>query len=384
MIAIIAEKPSVGQEIARVVGATEKKDGYITGNGYMVTWALGHLVSLALPGTYGYTRTTAEDLPMLPEPFRLVERQIRTDRGMVTDIAAGRQLKVIDGVFSECDSIIVATDAGREGELIFRWIYSHLGCTKPFKRLWFSSLTDEAIRKGMADLREGYEYDSLYAAADSRAKADWLVGMNASRALAAVSGSANNSIGRVQTPTLAMICARFKENRNFVSTPYWQLHITLKQGEAHRLFIHPEHFGDKKAAETAYGRITEIVAHLTGAAGTLDFATDTYGAASNVVLPFSKITEGDDAGKWKATVQLLGVTGTEQLLTGEIRYADGNPTPTTLKSDLTEALKEFNTGKGESLTLGGTLVETPEGMEVDGAEINGWEEVKGDDVNADL
>ena len=214
MIAIIAEKPSVGQEIARVVGATEKKDGYITGNGYMVTWALGHLVSLALPGTYGYTRTTAEDLPMLPEPFRLVERQIRTDRGMVTDIAAGRQLKVIDGVFSECDSIIVATDAGREGELIFRWIYSHLGCTKPFKRLWFSSLTDEAIRKGMADLREGYEYDSLYAAADSRAKADWLVGMNASRALAAVSGSANNSIGRVQTPTLAMICARFKENRN--------------------------------------------------------------------------------------------------------------------------------------------------------------------------
>ena len=134
----------------------------------------------------------------------------------------------------------------------------------------------------------------------------------------------------------------------------------------------------------AAGRITEIVAHLTGAAGTLDFATDTYGAASNVVLPFTKITEGDDAGKWKATVRLLGVTGAEQLLTGEIRYADGNPTPTMLKSDLTEALKEFNTRKGASLTLGGTLVETPEGMEVDGAEINGWEEVKGDDVNADL
>ena len=134
----------------------------------------------------------------------------------------------------------------------------------------------------------------------------------------------------------------------------------------------------------AAGRITEIVARLTGAAGTLDFATDTYGAASNVVLPFTRITEGDDAGKWKATVRLLGVTGTEQLLTGEIRYADGNPSPTTLKSDLTEALKDFNTGKGESLTLGGTLVETPEGMEVDGAEINGWEEVKGDDVNADL
>ena len=134
----------------------------------------------------------------------------------------------------------------------------------------------------------------------------------------------------------------------------------------------------------AAGRITEIIAHLTGAAGTLDFATDTYGAASSVVLPFTKITEGDDAGKWKATVRLLGVTGTEQLLTGEIRYADGNPTPTTLKSDLTEALKEFNTGKGESLTLGGTLVETPEGMEVDGAGITGWKPIDGGEVGADL
>ena len=133
----------------------------------------------------------------------------------------------------------------------------------------------------------------------------------------------------------------------------------------------------------AAGRITEIVAHLTGAAGTLDFATDTYGAASSVVLPFTRITEGDDAGKWKATVRLLGVTGTEQLLTGEIRYADGNPTPTTLKSDLTEALKEFNTGKGESLTLGGTL-ETPDEVEIQGATISGWKEIDNGEVNADL
>lgn len=134
----------------------------------------------------------------------------------------------------------------------------------------------------------------------------------------------------------------------------------------------------------AAGRITEIVAHLTGAAGTLDFATDTYGAASNVVLPFTKITKGDDAGKWKATVRLLGVTGTEQLLTGEIRYADGNPTPTTLKSDLTEALKEFNTGKSASLTLGGTLVETPEETEFSGFEITGWETVEGGDASAEM
>ena len=256
MKAIIAEKPSVGMDIARVVGATEKKDGYCIGNGYMVTWALGHLVSLALPGTYGYTKTAADDLPMIPEPFRLVARQIKTAKGMVTDITANKQLKTIDEVFSKCDSIIVATDAGREGELIFRWIYDYLGYTKPFQRLWISSLTDEAIRKGMENLRDGSDYDSLYAAADSRAKADWLVGMNASRALAIASGSANNSIGRVQTPTLAMICARFKENRNFVSTPYWQLHITLKQGEAHRQFVHPEEFKDKETAGTAYRKIT--------------------------------------------------------------------------------------------------------------------------------
>ena len=184
MIAIIAEKPSVGMDIARVVGADTRNDGYCSGNGYMVTWALGHLVSLAMPDTYGYTKTAAEDLPMLPDPFRLVSRQVRTDRGMVTDIAASKQLKVIESVFNRCDSIIVATDAGREGELIFRWIYAFLDCKKPFRRLWISSLTDEAIRKGLEELKDGSEYDSLYAAADSRTKADWLVGMNASRALA--------------------------------------------------------------------------------------------------------------------------------------------------------------------------------------------------------
>lgn len=243
-------------DIARVVGATEKKDGYCIGNGYMVTWALGHLVSLAMPGTYGYTKTTADNLPMIPEPFRLVARQIKTAKGMVTDITANKQLKTIDEVFSKCDSIIVATDVGREGELIFRWIYDYLGYTKPFQRLWISSLTDEAIREGMENLRDGSDYDSLYSAADSRAKADWLVGMNASRALAIASGSANSSIGRVQTPTLAMICARFKENRNFISTPYWQLHVTLKQGEAHRQFVHPEEFKDKETAGTAYRKIT--------------------------------------------------------------------------------------------------------------------------------
>ena len=255
MIAIIAEKPSVGMDIARVVGADTRNDGYCSGNGYMVTWALGHLVSLAMPDTYGYTKTAAEDLPMLPDPFRLVSRQLRTDRGMVTDIATSKQLKVIENVFNRCDSIIVATDAGREGELIFRWIYDFLGCTKPFRRLWISSLTDEAIRKGLEELKDGSEYDSLYAAADSRAKADWLVGMNASRALAIVSGSSNNSIGRVQTPTLAMVCARFRENRDFVSAPYWQLHVTLSRDGSLCRFFHKDDFREKTQADAAFSRI---------------------------------------------------------------------------------------------------------------------------------
>ena len=133
----------------------------------------------------------------------------------------------------------------------------------------------------------------------------------------------------------------------------------------------------------AADRIESIEGALSGAAGTMDFATGTYGAASDVALHFTKITEGEDAGKWTATVRLLGVTGTEQLLTGEIRYAEGNPTPTTLKSDLTEALKEFNTGKGESLTLGGTL-ETPDEVEIQGATISGWKEIDNGEVNADL
>ena len=134
----------------------------------------------------------------------------------------------------------------------------------------------------------------------------------------------------------------------------------------------------------AAGRITEIVAHLTGAAATLDFATDTYGTASNVMLPFTKITEGADAGKWKATVRLLGVTGNEQLLTGEIRYADNNPTPTTLTSNLTETLKYFNSEKSESLTLGGTIVETPKEAELSTFEITGWEQIQGGDVSAEM
>ena len=252
MIAILSEKPSVGLDIARIVGATEKHDGYMSGNGYMVTWALGHLVALALPEFYGYPKPTASNLPIIPNPFQLTIRQKKTSKGMVTDKAAAKQLNIIDHVFNECDTIIMGTDAGREGEAIHRYIYNYLGYTKPFKRLWISSLTDEAIQKGLANLKDGNEYDGLFVAADCRAKSDWLVGMNASRALAVSSGIGNNSLGRVQTPTLTMICARYRENRNFVSSNYWQLHITLEKEGAGRQFRYTEDFKDKTEAENLY------------------------------------------------------------------------------------------------------------------------------------
>ena len=246
MIAIIAEKPSVGMDIARVVGADTRNDGYCSGNGYMVTWALGHLVSLAMPDTYGYTKTAAEDLPMLPDPFRLISRQMRTDRGMVTDIAASKQLKVIESVFNRCDSIIVATDAGREGELIFRWIYDFLGCTKPFRRLWISSLTDEAIRKGLEELKDGSEYDSLYAAADSRAKADWLVGINATRLFSVLYHRTLN-VGRVVSPTLALIVRRDAEIRAFQPERYYTASLTFPDFTAVS-----EKFKNKADADAAF------------------------------------------------------------------------------------------------------------------------------------
>lgn len=256
MIAIIAEKPSVGIDIARVVGATERHDGYISGSGYLVTWALGHLVSLAMPAAYGHERLGAANLPFIPDPFRLIIRERKTDKGMMPDPVATKQLRVIDKVFSQCDEIIVATDAGREGELIFRYIYTYLGNTKPFRRLWISSLTDEAILTGMQQLHAGEAYDGLYAAVDCRAKADWLIGINASQALAITSGMGNNSLGRVQTPTLAMICARFNENRNFVPVNFWRLHLTLEANGAYRRFHHVQEFRDKTTAEQAQTRIS--------------------------------------------------------------------------------------------------------------------------------
>ena len=227
---IIAEKPSVARDIARIIGANSKQDGYLEGGGYLVTWAMGHLIALAMPEAYGFSAYKAEDLPIRPNPFQLVVRQVRKDKEYVSDPAALKQLKVIRSCFDKADCIIVATDAGREGELIFRYIYQHLGCRKPFDRLWISSLTDKAIREGLSNLKPGSSYDNLYHSAKARSEADWLVGINASRALS-IARKGGYSLGRVQTPTLAMVCHRYIANRDFSSVPYWKLSVhTEREG----------------------------------------------------------------------------------------------------------------------------------------------------------
>ena len=227
---IIAEKPSVARDIARIVGAKSKQEGYMEGSDYVVTWAMGHLIALAMPETYGFSTYKAEDLPIRPNPFQLVVRQARRDKEYISDPAALKQLKLIRSCFDKADRIIVATDAGREGELIFRYIYQHLNCKKPFDRLWISSLTDKAIREGLSNLKPGSHYDNLYYSAKARSEADWLVGINASRALS-IARRGGYSLGRVQTPTLAMVCRRYIENRDFSSVPYWKLSVlTEKEG----------------------------------------------------------------------------------------------------------------------------------------------------------
>ncbi|NRS87764.1 DNA topoisomerase-3 [Flavobacterium sp. 7E] len=225
MKVVIAEKPSVAREIALLLGAKEKKEGYLMGNGYQVTWAFGHLVSLAMPDDYGINGFQRETLPILPKPYLLTVRKVKKDKSYVRDLGAMNQLNIIDHLFKNCESIIVATDAGREGELIFRYIYEYLNCTKPFERLWISSLTEKAILKGLDNLKSGNDFDSLYYAGLGRSRADWLVGINASQALTVTSGGGVYSLGRVQTPTLALICKRYLENKAFTIEQYWQIEL---------------------------------------------------------------------------------------------------------------------------------------------------------------
>lgn len=214
-ILIIAEKASVARDIAKVLGVKEKGEGCLIGERYVVSWAIGHLVTLAEPENYGeiYKKWSLSTLPILPEKMEL--KAIQKTRP---------QLKILHKWMNskEIDSLICATDSGREGELIFRYIYEITKCKKSFQRLWISSMTEEAIKEGFANLKEGSEYDNLYISAKCRSEADWLVGMNASRAYT-VQYDSLLSIGRVQTPTLALIVQRQKEIDAFVSEPYFEV-----------------------------------------------------------------------------------------------------------------------------------------------------------------
>ena len=250
---IIAEKPSVARDIARVLGCRQNINGAIEGPKYIVTWGLGHLVTLADPEDYDgkYKEWKLEDLPMMPDPFKLeVIRQ------------TGKQYQAVKAQLhrKDVEQVVIATDAGREGELVARLILKKAGCDKPLKRLWISSVTDKAIREGFAHLKEGKDYENLADAAMCRAEADWLVGINATRALTC-KYNAQLSCGRVQTPTLAMIAAREEKIRQFTPKPYWGL---TARSENPSLVLT---WQDEKSGENRSFRKEEMEARMKKLAG---------------------------------------------------------------------------------------------------------------------
>ena len=234
MIVVLAEKPSVARELARILGATQKKSGWLEGNGYQVTWAIGHLVGLADTKDYGYPRWELNNLPIIPKIF---QTKVTADAGRA------RQYEVISKLFETAVELINATDAGREGELIFRLIYQHAQCQKPFRRLWISSQTDKAIREGFEKLKSGKDYDNLFQAARCRGEADWLVGINATQAYTLRYGDQPPfgqpgqrregpvSLGRVQTPILKLLVDRFQEVQTFKPETYWELILIVEKKE---------------------------------------------------------------------------------------------------------------------------------------------------------
>ncbi len=217
---VVTEKPGVAQAISHVVGADSRKDGYIEGNGYIVSWCLGHLVELAAPESYSesWKKWTYESLPMIPEKWR---HEVKKD--------TAAQYKVLKRLMHDdrIDTIIAATDAGREGELIFRLVYEMAGCRKPMERLWISSMEESAIREGFASLHPGSDYDNLYHSALCRQRADWLVGLNGTRLFTVLYGGKLLKVGRVQTPTLAMLADRERKIVNFRKEKYYMAHILM-------------------------------------------------------------------------------------------------------------------------------------------------------------
>lgn len=221
-ILVLAEKPSVGRDIARVLGCKNEKNGYIEGSKYIVTWALGHLVTLADPETYDkkYKSWEMNDLPILPKELKTVVIKKTSKQFNTVKAQLNR---------NDVDEVVIATDAGREGELVARWIIEKAHIKKPIKRLWISSSTDKAIKEGFTKLRDGRDYNNLYYSAIARAEADWIVGINATRALT-TKYNASLSCGRVQTPTLAIISKREDEIRNFKPKDYYTLDVLTEKG----------------------------------------------------------------------------------------------------------------------------------------------------------
>ena len=217
---VIAEKPSVAQSIARVIGAGGRKDGYMEGSGYIVSWCIGHLVETAQPDAYfeAWKKWSYESLPMIPEEW---QTEVKSD--------TAAQYKVLKGLMHDkrVESVVCATDAGREGELIFRLVYEQAGCNKPIKRLWISSMEESAIREGFEYLRPGSDYENLYHSALCRQRADWLVGLNGTRLFTVLYGGKMLKVGRVQTPTLAMLVEREEKIRNFKKEQYYMAHILM-------------------------------------------------------------------------------------------------------------------------------------------------------------
>ena len=226
MILCIAEKPSVAKDIAEILGARNRKEGYWEGNGYWVSWTFGHLCTLKEPHDYKETWKywKLEDLPIIPQNFGIK---------VVDDAGVQKQFKCIENLVAQCDSVINCGDAGQEGELIQRWVLLKAKCNKPIQRLWISSLTEEAIKEGFNKLKDSKQYDNLYAAGSARAIGDWLLGINATRAFTKKfgQGKATLSVGRVQTPTLAMIVQRQKEINAFTSAEYWELKTIYRETE---------------------------------------------------------------------------------------------------------------------------------------------------------
>ena len=248
----------MAREIARIVGATKREEGYFEGGGYAVTWAFGHLVQLAMPDGYGVRGFVRDNLPVIPETFMLIPRQTKTEKGYKPDSGVTAQIKVIARLFNESEQIVVATDAGREGELIFRYLYHYIGCSTPFVRLWISSLTDKAIREGLRNLENGSKYDNLFLAAKARSESDWLVGINGTQALTIAAGHGTYSVGRVQTPTLGMVCERYWENCRFTPEAFWQLHFAVDgSSDGTVKFSSSEKWKEKEPATTLYNKVKE-------------------------------------------------------------------------------------------------------------------------------